>query len=52
MDSFNKVVARVLKKYIKEGDKSGDRCPECKEKAMIYQEGCCLCLSCGYTACS
>ena len=52
IDSFYKVVARVLKKYVVEGEKSGNKCPQCKEKTLIYKEGCNCCTSCGYSGCS
>ena len=50
----SKNIARVLKKYILDGEKvSGDKsCPECGEDGMIYMEGCSSCLNCGYSKCS
>jgi len=32
------------------GKRSG--CPRCGEPALVYQEGCSVCLSCGYSKCS
>jgi ribonucleoside-diphosphate reductase alpha chain len=55
MTSFSKVVARVLKSYIRDGTKSTDdkTCTVCKkENSIIYQEGCLVCSSCGYSRCS
>jgi ribonucleoside-diphosphate reductase alpha chain len=50
--SFNKAIARVLKKYIKEGVKEkGAKCPECSQEALIREEGCVKCTSCGWTKC-
>ena len=49
--SFSKVMARTLKKFIVDGTKSGENCPECGTK-MIFQEGCSSCLQCGYSKCS
>lgn len=51
MFSFDVVMARMLKKYIKEGEVSGSKCPEC-ESEMIYENGCCVCKNCGNSACS
>ncbi len=51
--SFSKVVARVLKTYIKDGTKSSaeKQCPECgREDSFVYQEHCLKC-SCGWTKC-
>jgi len=52
--SFSKVIARCLKKYIADGTiSSAKNCSSCgAENSMIYQEGCVLCSSCGYSACS
>ena len=30
----------------------GSSCPRCGESALVYQEGCATCLSCGYSKCS
>jgi len=50
---FAKAVARVLKKYIQDGTKSGKKiCPKCEaHDSLRYQEGCLLCISCGYSKC-
>lgn len=53
--SFAKVIARVLKQYIKDGTKttSERKCPECgKDDSFAYQEKCLLCLNCGYQKCN
>ena len=55
MTSFSKVMARVLKSYIKNGTKSTlDKvCPECKSSnTIIYQEGCMMCSCCGWSKCA
>jgi ribonucleoside-diphosphate reductase alpha chain len=49
--SFDKAISRVLKKYIGEGERDGDACPGCGE-SLIYEGGCKVCKSCGYSACS
>lgn len=51
MFSFAKVMARVLKKYIKDGVKRDRICPKCGGNEMAYQEGCLKCLSCGDSKC-
>ncbi len=50
INSINKAISRVLKKYIEDQDESGATCPECKSK-MKYISGCLAC-SCGFTKCS
>ena len=49
--SFSRVVARVLKTYIKDGTKTSASCPECKSTDFIFEAGCNRCLSCGHSKC-
>jgi len=46
-------VERALKRYIPNGtkDTSGTECEKCGAKNLVYQEGCLLCMSCGYSKC-
>jgi len=45
-------VERALKKYIPDGTQiTGQECPNCGHKALIYQEGCLTCKNCGYSKC-
>jgi ribonucleoside-diphosphate reductase alpha chain len=48
---FEKGVSRVLKKYIKDGEKvmTGEVCPECGSE-LQFKEGCVSCL-CGWSRC-
>jgi ribonucleoside-diphosphate reductase alpha chain len=49
--SFTSLVARVLKRYIKNGETSTEKCPNCQGK-IIYQDGCKSCADCGeYSKC-
>lgn len=50
MFCFAKSLARSLKKYIKDGTKSGEDCQECGAK-LIYENGCYSCKSCGWSKC-
>ncbi len=47
--SFNKVISRVLKHHVKDGTKTGEKCPQCGAD-MIFTEGCKSC-TCGYSKC-
>lgn len=50
--SFAKVLARILKKYIKDGTKvHGEECPSCGAKDVERGDGCVICKSCGWTKC-
>ena len=46
-------VERALKKFIPDGTRAAERrCPKCNETSgLIYQEGCLVCKSCGYSKC-
>ena len=45
-------VERALKKYLPNGTKaSGQKCPNCGNETLIYQEGCLICTSCGTSKC-
>lgn len=45
-------VERALKKYLPNGTKaSGQRCPNCGQETLVYQEGCLICTSCGTSKC-
>ena len=50
---FERVVSRVLKRYITEGEtvKTSKCCPDCGNEELRYQEGCISC-SCGWSKCS
>lgn len=53
-NSFTKIVARVLKKYIKDGEKvktGENKCPECNTH-LVFQDGCIICPNCGFSKCS
>ena len=56
MFAFSKAVARTLKKYIPDGTEvKGESCENCKTQdkcALVRQEGCVTCKSCGWSKCS
>lgn len=52
MLDYNRVLARVLKRYIKEGEESTNKCPSCGSKMLVYSEGCNKCLDCGFSGCT
>ncbi len=52
LNTWKNGVVRALKKYIPNGTKPVDNiCPECEEPALVYEEGCLNCKSCGHTKC-
>jgi ribonucleoside-diphosphate reductase alpha chain len=45
-------VSRALKKYVQEGiPAKGQKCSNCNQETMMYQEGCLICTSCGTSKC-
>ncbi|MCF0220314.1 MAG: adenosylcobalamin-dependent ribonucleoside-diphosphate reductase [Muribaculaceae bacterium] len=45
-------VERALKKYLPNGTTaSGQKCPNCGQETLVYQEGCLICTSCGTSKC-
>jgi ribonucleoside-diphosphate reductase alpha chain len=49
---FERTVSRILKKYIKDGEKvmTGDVCPECNGE-LEYRDGCVMCPACLFSKC-
>ena len=53
MFSMTSAAARVLKKYINDGQKViGQICPQCKGNELVYNEGCVSCTNCPWSKCS
>lgn len=51
MFGFTRGLARVLKKYIPDGEISTVTCQDCESKSVIFEEGCFKCMDCGSSAC-
>ena len=53
INTWKNGVVRALKRYIPDGTEAVDKiCPECNEEAVVYEDGCLICKSCGHTKCS
>jgi ribonucleoside-diphosphate reductase alpha chain len=50
INSWRTGVIRALKRWIKDGTKLGEKCPECGE-TLVMENGCRRCPSCGWSAC-
>ena len=50
INTWKNGVERALKKYIKDGAKSAEKCPTC-QTPLIFEEGCLHCPNCGYSKC-
>ena len=52
INSWKMGVERALKKYLPNGTKAnGQKCPNCGNESLVYQEGCLICTSCGSSRC-
>ncbi len=50
---FGKAIARILKKYIKDGTRiDGEKCENCGTESLIRKDGCWCCSTCGTSKCS
>lgn len=50
INDFSKVIARTIKKYVKDNEASTENCPICSTK-LRFQNGCVDCPSCGFSKC-
>jgi ribonucleoside-diphosphate reductase alpha chain len=48
VSDLSAATSRVLKKYIKDGEKAGGKCPDCGKCELIYNDGCVSC-TCGWS---
>ncbi len=53
INTWKNGIVRALKHYIPDGTKvkKGTVCSECGADALVYEEGCLKCTSCGYSKC-
>ncbi len=52
INTWKNGVERALKKYLPNGTKArGQKCPNCGQESLIYQEGCLICTQCGNSQC-
>ena len=52
INTWKNGVERALKKYVTDGTKAeGQKCPNCGQETLIYQEGCLICKNCGTSRC-
>ena len=53
INTWKNGVERALKRYIPDGtkDDTGRVCSKCGSNELVYQEGCLVCKSCGYSKC-
>jgi ribonucleotide reductase alpha subunit len=52
LNTWKAGVERVIKRYIKDGEKIKGVCQECGSEHVEFKEGCMTCMSCGSSRCS
>ncbi len=52
INTWKNGVTRALKKYVSDGTAAkGQKCPNCGQETLVYQEGCLICKHCGASRC-
>ena len=52
INTWKNGVERALKKYVLDGTAAtGQKCPNCGQETLVYQEGCLICKNCGSSRC-
>ena len=52
INTWKNGVERALKKYVTDGTAAkGQKCPNCGNETLVYQEGCLICTTCGTSRC-
>lgn len=52
INTWKKGVNRALKRYVPDGTRVSESCPQCgAEDSLQYKEGCVVCTNCGYSKC-
>lgn len=52
INTWKNGVERALKKYVSDGTEAkGQKCPNCGNETLVYQEGCLICKHCGASRC-
>lgn len=51
INTWKNGVARVIKKYIKDGIEVNKKCPNCGSEHLEFKEGCLTCMACGNSKC-
>ena len=52
INTWKNGVERALKKYVVDGTEAkGQKCPNCGQETLVYQEGCLICKNCGASRC-
>jgi len=51
INTWKNGIGRIVKRYIKDGEKYKGKCPDCGSTHLEFKEGCLLCMACGNSKC-
>ncbi|MDX1284706.1 MAG: adenosylcobalamin-dependent ribonucleoside-diphosphate reductase, partial [Draconibacterium sp.] len=51
LNTWKNGVTRIIKKYVKDGEKAKGKCPDCHSTNLEFKEGCLTCMNCGNSKC-
>lgn len=51
LNTWKNGVVRLLKRFVRDGEKANGSCPQCGSENLEYKEGCLTCMSCGNSKC-
>jgi len=51
LNTWKNGISRVVKRYVKDGEKAKGECPECHSTNLEFKEGCLTCMNCGNSKC-
>ena len=51
INTWKNGIVRIVKKYIKDGEKGKGKCPDCGSEHLEFKEGCLTCQACGNSKC-
>ena len=52
INTWKNGIVRIVKKYIKDGEKGKGKCLNCGSEHLEFKEGCLTCMACGNSKCS
>jgi len=51
LNTWKNGITRVVKRYVRDGEKAKGKCPDCHSTNLEFKEGCLTCMDCGNSKC-